>query len=180
MPMLAAAIPAISAISTIGGIGMSALGAMSQARGIAAEAQNAQALGQYENQQYLQEGYTQVASAQRKAEEQDRRGKMIQSQLVARAAGGGTEPSLGSTSILGQEIAGRNEYSSLMDLAHGQDIATGYLNAGQAAVYQGNLTAAMAPEKETASYISGASSIFGTLGKMNWGGGASPGATGFG
>jgi hypothetical protein len=168
-PAMAASAPALSAISTVAGIGTSLIGAGVQAQGVEQQAANAEALGQYQQQQYVEQGNQAIAESQRGAEEVQRKEKLLQSTLIARGAGNGVDASMGSVNKLGQDIAGRAEYSSLMDLSRGQDLATGYTNQGSAAKYQGDLTASLAPQQESAAYIGAASSIFSTLGKFKYG-----------
>lgn len=162
----------LAAVAAVAGMTTSLIGASTAAEGYKQQAANAQALGQYQSAQYQQEADTAVATSQRKMEEQQRTGKLVESKLIARGAGSGLDTSTGSVNLLGQQIAGRNEYSSLMDLSHGQDLASGYQNMGASALYQGNLTASMAPTQEAGAWATGASSIFGTLGKAAAPGGA--------
>ena len=163
---LAAAIPVITMVASTAA---SVVGMSAQAQGIQQEAANAQALGQYQQAQLAQEADTSVSMAQRKADEQRRRGQLMQSQLVARGAGSGLDTTMGSASDLSQQIAGRSEYSSLMDLSKGQDMAAGYMNQGAGDLYQGKLDASLVPERLAGTYASGASSIASTLGKFNFG-----------
>lgn len=174
MPPLAAAAVAVgtavaaaplAAISTAVGVGTSLIGGVVQAEGAAQQGRNAQALGQYQSEQYQQESETSVARAQRKMEEQQRKGQLTQSMLVARGAGAGLNPSVGSVNVLGQQIQGRNTYAALSDLAAGEDVAAGYDNQAASAEYQGDLTESRVPEEEIGSYAGAASSAFGTLGK---------------
>ena len=166
---MTAAAPALTAISTVGGIAASVMGASTQAEGYRAQAANAEALGQYQQKQYLEESYTSVAEAQRQAEEQRRRGNLVQSTLVARAAGSGVDASAGSVNKLSQDIAGRSEYASLMDLSRGQDMAAGYINQGAGAKYQGDLAESLVPQEVAGAYAGAASSVFGSLGRFKYG-----------
>lgn len=162
MPPLVAAIPIASAVV---GAGTSILGGVAAASGDAAAGANAQALGQYQAAQYDQEADTSVARAQRKMEEQNRKGQLVQSTLQARSAGAGLSPGVGSTSVLSQQIAGRSTYSALTDLSAGEDLAAGYENQANGARYQGDLAESRVPEEEIGAYAGAASSAFGTLGK---------------
>lgn len=163
----------------VAGVATSLAGGAISAAGAAEQGANAQAEGQYEQAQYEQESDTSVARAQRKAEEQRRRGTLVQSQLVARGAGAGLNPAVGSTSVLSQQIAGRSEYSELNDLAAGQDMAAGYENMGEAAAYRGRLAQSMVPIEEAGSFAGAASSAFGTIGRfVNSGGFSNPGGFG--
>jgi hypothetical protein len=170
-----AAASAAAPVATAASIGASALGGVAGIVGDQAAGKNAVALGNYQQQQYQQEADTSVARAQRKMLEEQRKGQLVQSQLVARGAGAGIDPSVGSTNVLSQQIAGRTEYSALSDLAGGQDVAAGYENVGEADVYQGQLTASTEPQREIGTAASAAGSIFNTLGKTNFGGAAAYG-----
>jgi hypothetical protein len=179
MPPLAAAIPAaiaaitpataISGLATAGGLAATIMGANVQKQGIAEQAENAEALGTYQQEQYLQEADTSVAQSQRAMEEQQRKGKLVESTLVARGAGSGLDTTMGSVSELGQNIAGRSEYASLMDLSRGQDMAAGFTNMGAGAKYQGDLAESMVPQQTAAANINAASSVFSTLGRFKYG-----------
>lgn len=162
MPPLVAAAPLIG---TVVGVGTSLAGGIAAANGDAAAGANAQALGQYQAAQFEQEADTSVARAQRKMEEQQRTGKLIQSKLQANSAGSGLTPGVGSTSILSQQIEGRSTYSALTDLASGEDLAAGYENQAEGALYQGDLKKSLVPEEQFGAYAGAASSAFGTLGK---------------
>lgn len=157
--------PPLALAAGVAGAATSLVGGAVQAGGAAAQGSNALALGQYESAQYQQEADTSVARSQRKMQEQQRKGQLTQSTLVARAAGSGLNPSVGSVNVLGQQIAGRNTFASLSDLAAGEDVAAGYENQSNAALYQGELAKSMVPEEEIGAYAGGASSAFGTLGR---------------
>lgn len=159
----------MSGLATAGGLATSLYGAGVQAQGYREQAANAEALGQYQQAQYLEEGNTAVAQSQRAMEEQTRKGRLVQSTLVARGAGAGLDTSMGSVSDLSQNIAGRNEYASLMDLSRGQDMAAGYMNMGAGAKYQGDLAESMVPQETAGAYANAASSMFGTLGRFKFG-----------
>lgn len=167
MPPLAAAAPAIGAVV---GAGTSILGGITAANGAAAQGANAEALGQYEAEQYQQEGETSVARAQRKMLDQQRQNKLVASSQLARGAAGGTDPSMGSTNILMQQTQGRGTYAALSDLAAGEDQQSGFENQAAAAEYQGNLARSLVPEEQVGAYAGAASSAFGTLGRAAAGG----------
>ena len=155
--------PMLAPIMAIGSLATTALGTMASANASLAAGRNAEAMGQYQQAQYLQEADTSVARAQRKMEEQNRKTELVQSQLTARSAGAGLNPATGSTDILAGQIGQRGTYNSLMDLSQGQDIAGGYYNMGAAARYQGDLAEKMAPMQAAGSIAGGAGSMFNTL-----------------
>jgi hypothetical protein len=146
------------------------VGTAISAAGSAAAGQNAKALGDFEQAQYAQDAMTDVAVGQRKMLDQQYRTKFIQSQLQARAAGGGQNPAVGSANILGQQIAGRGEYNSLMDLSQGQIRAAAATNMGSGDEYQGRLAESMVPYQIAGTIAGGAGSFFSGAQKLGlWG-----------
>ena len=154
---------------TIASIATTAIGTAVSAAGAMAAGQNAQAMGNFQQQEYAQQGENDIATSQRKMLEQQRRTQLVQSTLIARGAGNGENTSVGSDVKLSSDIAGRGTYNSLMDLSQGQNAAAGLTNMGSAAKYQGDLTDAMAPYAAIGDVASGASSMFSTASKMKWG-----------
>lgn len=152
-------------VGAIAGAATSLVGGLMGAQGAASAGANAEAEGKYEQEQYEQEAYTSVARAQRKMEETQHKGQLVQSTLQARGAGAGLSTGVGSVSQLSQQIAGRTTYSALSDLAAGQDQAAGYFNQGAAAKYRGDLALSQVPGEEFGSIAGAASSAFGSLGK---------------
>jgi hypothetical protein len=109
------------------------------AAGTIAGGQNAKAMGQFQQAEYAQQGETATATAQRAMLEQRREGTLVESTLQARSAGQGTTSTDPSTLNLGRQIAGRSEYSALMDLSQGENQQAGLTNMGAAAAYGGNI-----------------------------------------
>jgi hypothetical protein len=145
---------------TMAAMAMTAIGTGISAAGTIAAGQNAEAMGQFQQKEYAEQGMNDVATSQRKMLDQQRTGKMVQSQLVARAAGAGLNPSVGSVVGLSSQIAGRSTYNSLMDLSQGRNAAAGLTNMGDAARYQGDLTNSVAPMEAIGTIASGAGSMF--------------------
>lgn len=166
MPMLAAIGPVVGAATSL-------IGGVTGAMGASSQGANSKAMAQFEAAQYQDEAETSVGRAQRKMEEQQRKGQLTQSTLVARAAGAGLTPSVGSVNLLSQQIQGRNTYAALSDLAAGEDVAAGYQNQESAARYQGGLAESVVPQEQIGSYAGAASSAFGSLGKAVSGSGFS-------
>ena len=139
--------------STVAGTAISAAGSI-------AAGQNAQQMGLFQQQEYTQQAESDVATSQRKMLDQQRQEKMVQSQLVARASGGGLNAVGGSVTGLSSQIAGRGTYNSLMDLSQGENAAAGLTNMGSGARYGGDLAASMAPYAALGSIAGGSSSMF--------------------
>lgn len=144
------------------------VGTAISAGGSIAAGQNAQKLGQFQSQELTQQAETDVATSQRKMLEAQRKGGLLQSELVARAAGGGANPAVGSDVKLASDIAGRTQYQSLMDLSQGQNAGAGLTNQASGDLYSGNLSAAYAPYAAIGSIASGAGSMAGTLSKAGY------------
>jgi hypothetical protein len=171
--------PALAPIALGGSLLTSAIGAGMSAGGSLAAGANAQQMGQFQQQEYQQQGDSAVATAQRSMLEQQRQTKVVQSQLQARAAGDGGSATSGSVLNVSSQIAGRGEYNSLMDLSQGQNQAAGLTNMGDAALYQGNLANAMSKYSAAGSIAGGAGSMFSTLSRFGSGGGGFGGGIGF-
>jgi hypothetical protein len=165
----------------IASMALTALGTGISAAGSIAAGQNAAALGQFQQKEYGEQAMNDVATSQRKMLDEQRKGKEIQSQLVARAAGNGLNPSVGSVVGLSSQIAGRSTYNSLMDLSQGRNAAAGLTNMGSAARYQGDLTNSLAPMEAIGTIASGAGSMFMTAAKnpsaFSWGGSSPSGGS---
>lgn len=148
------------AILPIASLALGAIGTAVSAAGTIAAGQNAQAMGNFQQQEYAQQAESDVATGQRKMLDQNRRTQLVQSTLQARAAGAGLNPAVGSTNVDSQQIAGRGTYNALMDLSQSQNAAAGLTNMGSGARYGGDLAAAYAPYGAIGSIASGASSMF--------------------
>ncbi len=109
------------------------------AAGTMAAGSNAAAMGQYQQAEYVQQGETATATAQRAMLEERRKTGLVESSLQARSAastGSSTDP---STLKLGSDIAKRGEYNALMDLSQGENQQAGLTNMGNAAEYGGQI-----------------------------------------
>ena len=160
---------AFGPMMAIASLAMGAIGTGISAAGSIAAGQNAQAMGNFQQREYGEQAMNDVATGQRKMLDQQRQGDIVKSRLVAAAAGNGINATDGSTSVLGQQIAGRSEYSSLMDLSQSRNAAAGLTNMGSGAKYQGDLSNAMAPYAAFGSVAGGAGSMFKDASKIQWG-----------
>ena len=151
---------------TMTAMALTAVGTGISAAGTIAAGNNAQQMGVFQQKEYGQQAMDAVATSQRKMLDEQRKGKEIQSQLVARAAGNGLNPATGSVLGLSSQIAGRSTYNSLMDLSQGRNTAAGLTNMGDAARYQGDLTESLAPMEAIGTIASGAGSMFMTAAKF--------------
>jgi hypothetical protein len=104
------------------------------------------------------------AAAQRTALEKDRQSRLLQSTLQANAAasgGGAADPTIIG---LGQDIAGRGEYQSLMDLYTGENRARGLEDQATGSRMSGDAALAEGKAKQSASYLSAAGTLIGSAG----------------
>ena len=127
----AAATP-IALASTVASAGLGAAGTLAAGR-------NAQAMGQYQAQEYAQQGETATATGQRAMLEERRKTGLVESSLQSRAAGNGGTATSGSALSLDRQIGGRGEYNALMDLSQGENQSAGLTNMGSAAKYGGDI-----------------------------------------
>lgn len=151
--------PLVLAFGPLGMV-LGVVGSVVSAAGTIAAGDNAEAMAQFQQQQYAEQAKEHVAAGQRAAEDQNYKTKLVQSALTARAAGSGINPAIGSTNLDSQQIAGRGTYNALMDLSNGQVAAAGLTNEGSAARYQGDLEQSMAPLKALGTIASGAGSFY--------------------
>lgn len=142
------------------GLVLGVVGSVVSAAGTIAAGDAAEAMGEFQQKQYAEQALENVAAGQRKAEDDKYKTRLVQSELLARAAGGGTNPAIGSTNLDSQQIAGRGTYNALGDLSAGQVTAAGLTNEGSAARYQGDLEQSLAPMKAFGTIASGAGSFF--------------------
>jgi hypothetical protein len=99
-----------------------------------------------------------------RALEKDRQATLLQSTLQANAAasgGGAADPTVIG---LGQDIAGRGEYQSLMDMYTGENRARGIEDQAIGSRLTGDAQQAEGEAKRTASYLSAAGTLVGSAG----------------
>lgn len=113
-------------------------GALAQ-QGAAFEGQAAVDSANYRATQLRQQAQEARAGQQRVALETRRKGGLVQSTLRARAAASGAGATDQTVLGLGEQIAGRTEYESLLEMYKGENAARGMEDAANAAIYQGDV-----------------------------------------
>lgn len=113
-------------------------GALAQ-QGAAFEGQAAVDSANYRATQLRQQAQEARAGQQRVALETRRKGGLVQSTLRARAAASGAGATDQTVLGLGEQIAGRTEYESLLEMYKGENAARGMEDAATAAIYQGDV-----------------------------------------
>lgn len=151
--------PLVLAFGPLGMV-LGVVGSVVSAAGTIAAGDANQAMGAYQQAQYAEKAKEEIAAGQRTAEEDKYKGRLVQSQLQARAAANGINPAIGSTNLLGQQIGGRTTLAALTALSQGQALATGDTNEGSAAKYRGDLEQSLAGYKALGTIASGAGSFY--------------------
>jgi hypothetical protein len=156
--------PVTMTVATVASGALSAAGTLMGGSAAASAGKSQQDAAYFKAAQEEQSAQESRAAAQRTALDKDRQSRLLQSTLQANAAasgGGADDPTVVG---LGQDIAGRGEYQSLMDLYTGEnrargleDQATGSRMSGDAALAEGNA-------KKDASYLSAAGTLIGSAG----------------
>jgi hypothetical protein len=116
-------------------------------------------------QHELQAGESRAA-AQRMAADKRRESRLVQSQLVARAAASGgavDDPSVVTTA---GQVAQRGEYEALTEMYKGENRARGLEDAAYAARRQGEAAEYEGKAKKKASYLSALGTIIGGASTM--------------
>lgn len=161
-------------LGALGGIGtaISAMGSI--VGGLAGMAQaNAQsAMMEHQAKLQRQQAMEARAVATRQSAEKRREGNLMQSKLQARAAASGGGAADPTVIKLGQDIAGRSEYSALFDMYQGENRARGYedsanasMAAAKSAQQQGQF-ALLGSVFRAGSSLVGSSSIMGGASSM--------------
>lgn len=156
---------------TLGGMALGAVGSGISAAGTLAGGKMAKQASQFEAAQLTNEGQTAVASSQRTMQEQQRKTGLVQSTLQARAAASGAGATDPTVLQVGQQIAGRGEQNSLMDLFEGQNRQSQYAGEAEGRLYSGEAA-------EMGSELGAAGTIAGGIGGMFQKFGAARGAGG--
>jgi hypothetical protein len=94
------------------------------------------------------------AASQRRAEERRQRGRLVLSQMQARAAASGTDATSGDVLGLTEDVAGRSEYQALTELYTGENRARGYID-------QANSVRMSGENEKKGSFLKAASTIMG-------------------
>lgn len=104
------------------------------------------------------------AASQRSAFEKNRQVGLLQSKLQANAAASGGSASDAGVINLAQDIAGRGEYQSLMDMYTGENRARGIEDQAIGSRLTGDAAQAEGEAKRSASYLSAAGTLIGSAG----------------
>lgn len=146
-------------------LGATAAGTIAGGAGALSAGQNAQAMGRYQNLEYTQQAETATATGQRAMIDERRKTSLLESTVQARAAAGGGSATAPSTLNIQRNIAGRGEYSALMDLSQGENQAAGLTNMGQAARYGGQIAEIGDDYSAAGTIAQGAGSFASTYGR---------------
>lgn len=159
-----------SAISALGTLGS----ASAQRQAGAAQQQQLNYRAAQEDQQATQA----IAASQRQAFDQSRKTALVQSSLVARAAGDGGSATDPGVLTVAQDIAGRGAYDFLGDMYQGEDRATGLRMQADADRYSGAAARAGANASATGTILGGIGSLASRFGGSSLGGSGSSGLFG--
>ena len=140
-----AVLPAIAA-------GVSLLGTAVSAVGTIAAGTAQKSAANYQAQQREQQAMESRAAAQRTSMEHQRQTELMQSKLQANAAASGAGAADPTVVKLGEDIASRGEYQSLMDMYQGENRARGLQDQATADRLSGKAA-------QTGSYFSAAGTI---------------------
>lgn len=148
------------------GTAVSAAGTLAGGAAAADAGRARQASEEYQAKQYEQNALTARAEAQRQSFEKQRQTSLLQSTLQARAAAGGGSASDPGIVKLGEEIASRGEYESLMEMFKGENRARGLEDQATASRMTGEAALAEGKAKQKASYLSAAGTLIGGASSM--------------
>lgn len=151
MAFLAAALPYIAAAGTV----ISTVSTMRAQREAGADQNNA---AQFAADQYEDNAKAQRATAQRRAMESRRQGRIAASraQAVAAASGGA-----GSVDVVNRiaDLEGQGEYAALVDMFNGEQAARGLETQASVARYSGGQAESAGKRAATGTLISGVASL---------------------
>jgi hypothetical protein len=156
--------PVTMTVATVASGALSAAGTIMGGNAAAAAGKSQQDAAYFKAAQEEQAAQESRAAAQRTALEKDRQARLLQSTLQANAAasgGGAADPTIIG---LGQDIAGRGEYQSLMDLYTGENRARGLEDQAMGSRMSGDAALAEGKAKQSASYLSAAGTLIGSAG----------------
>jgi hypothetical protein len=152
------------AVATVASGALQAAGTIMGGNAAAAAGKAQQDAAYFKAAQEEQAAQESRAAAQRTALEKDRQSRLLQSTLQANAAasgGGADDPTVVG---LAQDIAGRGEYQSLMDMYTGENRARGLEDQAMGSRMTGDAALAEGEAKRTASYFSAAGTLVGSAG----------------
>lgn len=171
-----AALPFIAMGLQVAGSAVSAMGTIAGGRAAEQAGMLQQQAMEYRAKQEEIAANQSRAEAQRAAFEKQREGRLLLSQLVARAAAGGGGVDDPTTLNLGGNIKGRAEYNVLLEMYKGEnrargleDSATASRYTGMAALYEGQAKRQAATSSALGTIISGAGSVFGGSRNLRFG-----------
>lgn len=158
---------------TAAGAATSAAGTIAGGRAAADAGARTQQAMEFRAKQEEQAAQESRAVAQRSALEARRKGVLLNSKLVARAAAGGGGVDDPTVLNLAGDIAARSEYDALFDMARGEnkargleDSAMGSRLTGEAALAEGRAKQKAATLSAIGTIIGGAGSMFGQYNKI--------------
>jgi hypothetical protein len=138
-------------------IGIAAVGAVVTISGQQQQKKAAQGDAAFEAQQLEQAAGRDRATGQRRAEEERRQARLVQSALQARAGGGGLDPTVMN---LAADIAGEGEYRALAALYEGEESARGKEESAAAARRTGRARGRAMDYASASTLLSTGSSIY--------------------
>jgi hypothetical protein len=156
--------PVTMTVATVAAGAMSAAGTIMGGNASAAAGQSQRSAQYFKAAQEDQAAQESRAASQRTGLEKNRQATLLQSTLQANAAasgGGAADPTVIG---LGQDIAGRGEYQSLMDMYTGENRARGIEDQAIGSRLTGDAQQAEGEAKRTASYLSAAGTLVGSAG----------------
>lgn len=156
--------PITMTVATVASGALQAAGTLAGGAAAADAGQRARSAQYFKAAQEEQAAQESRAASQRVALDKDRQSRLLQSTLQANAAasgGGAADPTVVG---LGQDIAGRGEYQSLMDLYTGENRGRGLEDAAMSSRMSGDAAAAEGDAKRKASYLSAAGTLIGSAG----------------
>ena len=151
------------AIASVIGTVVSTVGALNEGKAAMQSARSA-------NSQLEARAKEERAVAQRKSLEQQRRGRLLQSEGQAKvAAGGGTLDDVGVQDVM-SEIGAESDYRSMLEIYEGEQRARGSEYQGQVALAEGKAAKSASRTKALGNVFSGASSFYSNYGSDVFGG----------
>jgi hypothetical protein len=156
--------PVTMTVATVASGALSAAGTIMGGNAAAAAGQSQRDASYFKAAQEEQAAQESRAAAQRTALDKDRQSRLLQSTLQANAAasgGGAADPTIIG---LGEDIAGRGEYQSLMDLYTGENRGRGLEDQAVGSRMTGDAQLAEGSAKQDASYLSAAGTLIGSAG----------------
>lgn len=156
--------PVTMTVATVASGALAAGGTIMGGNAAAQAGQSARGAQYFKAAQEDQAAQESRAASQRVALDKQHQTDLALSTLQARAAAGGGSASDPGVINLAQNIAGRGEYQSLMDMYTGENRARGIEDQAMGSRMTGDAAAAEGDAKRTASYLSAAGTLVGSAG----------------